>query len=177
MLCPILEKMKNKRQLRQLLIFGIILISYFGLVIYTNVEWKNSLEEWRQFNIKNSPTVYVTRTGEKYHNAYHYHNRNSALSLFEAYEEGYSPCHVCRPPSAPTYSGKPDKPPFYFYNWFIISVLFSALYWTLITLLNKRHNSIKLAKQNAEKETIRRKELANEIRKLKLGDNDDEIQI
>jgi hypothetical protein len=43
-------------------------------------------------------TVYVTRTGEKYHRASCQHLRRSSIpmSLSEAKRAGYTPCKVCR---------------------------------------------------------------------------------
>jgi hypothetical protein len=45
-------------------------------------------------------TVYVTRTGERYHRASCQHLRRSSIpmSLSEAKRAGYTPCKVCRPP-------------------------------------------------------------------------------
>jgi hypothetical protein len=60
------------------------------------------------------------------------------MSLFEADEKGCTPCGTCRPPIAPKYSGKPDKPAFYFYHWFISSILFSFAYWIVFNQINKR---------------------------------------
>ena len=47
-----------------------------------------------------SITVYITKTGEKYHVAgCRYLKKSSyAISLKEAKERGYSPCSVCDPP-------------------------------------------------------------------------------
>lgn len=105
-----------------LLLYILIISTYLGISIST-------IDHWRQNNIANSPIVYITRTGEKYHRAYHYYGRNSAISLFEADEKEYNPCGVCHPPFAPVY---PDKPGFYFYNWFLMSVGISIVYWTFI---------------------------------------------
>lgn len=46
-------------------------------------------------------TVYLTRTGSKYHRAGCQHLAKSAIpiGLSEAKAEGYSPCSVCNPPS------------------------------------------------------------------------------
>ena len=48
-------------------------------------------------------TVYVTKSGKKYHiENCRYVNQNShSLELSEAAEKGYTPCSVCKPPSAP----------------------------------------------------------------------------
>jgi hypothetical protein len=44
-------------------------------------------------------TVYITRTGERYHRGDCVHLRRSkyAVSLKEAKQRGYTPCKVCRP--------------------------------------------------------------------------------
>lgn len=44
-------------------------------------------------------TVYVTRTGERYHRGSRRHLRRSsyAMSLSDAKLRGYTPCKVCRP--------------------------------------------------------------------------------
>ena len=45
-------------------------------------------------------TVYVTRTGKKYHRDGCQHLRKSkiAMSLADAKKTGYGPCSVCNPP-------------------------------------------------------------------------------
>jgi len=118
----------HRRQLRGLIIYILILGTYLAFAITT-------VHQWRQNNIDKSTTVYKTSTGAKYHNGYHYHGRNYAISLFEADEQRYAPCRVCHPPIAPTYLGKPG---FYFYNWFIVSIIFSLVYWLGYNRLNKK---------------------------------------
>jgi methylphosphotriester-DNA--protein-cysteine methyltransferase len=46
-------------------------------------------------------TVYITRTGEKYHTERCASVRNSkiAVSLGEAVSKGYEPCKRCKPPA------------------------------------------------------------------------------
>lgn len=45
-------------------------------------------------------TVYITRTGKKYHRARCRYLAKSKfpMALSEAKEQGYTPCKVCRPP-------------------------------------------------------------------------------
>jgi methylphosphotriester-DNA--protein-cysteine methyltransferase len=45
-------------------------------------------------------TVYVTRTGKKYHkeSCRHLKRSKKAISLKNAKAQGYTPCKVCRPP-------------------------------------------------------------------------------
>ncbi|MDQ3802960.1 MAG: hypothetical protein M3416_03790 [Acidobacteriota bacterium] len=44
-------------------------------------------------------TVYITRTGERYHrgSCRHLHSSKIPVSLREAKSRGYTPCKVCRP--------------------------------------------------------------------------------
>ena len=44
-------------------------------------------------------TVYITKTGKKYHRVWCRYLRHSkyAISKTEAIERGYTPCKVCRP--------------------------------------------------------------------------------
>jgi len=84
----------------RVLVGGIILLYLVGLVFYTpkaylaNHEWNNQ----RQQLIATSPKVYLTRTGKKYHRAYHYHDRNFETTAYEATEDHYEACRVCQPP-------------------------------------------------------------------------------
>lgn len=50
--------------------------------------------------IAGDPVVYVTNTGEKYHNDGCQYLRKSKkpLRLSEAKDKGYLPCSVCKPP-------------------------------------------------------------------------------
>ncbi len=47
------------------------------------------------------PTVYITKTGEKYHRATCRYLKESKIpiSLSEAKNQGYEPCKVCKPPN------------------------------------------------------------------------------
>jgi hypothetical protein len=44
-------------------------------------------------------TVYITRTGERYHRGSCHHLRRSKIAIkkSEAIAQGYTPCKVCRP--------------------------------------------------------------------------------
>lgn len=55
-------------------------------------------------NITTAQTVYVTRTGEKYHaDACRYLSRSKiAVSLKDAVRNGYTPCSVCKPRTSET---------------------------------------------------------------------------
>jgi len=111
--------MNKNTWLLRIIIFVIILGTYLVFSI-------TQVNNWRKRNIESSPKVYITKTGEKYHRAYHYRGRNIEISLFEANEKGYDPCMVCLPPIAPEYD---NKPKFYIYNWRTFSILISILYW------------------------------------------------
>ncbi|SHH77710.1 hypothetical protein SAMN04488109_5328 [Chryseolinea serpens] len=47
----------------------------------------------------NAQSVFITRTGEKYHegSCVHLHSSKIPITLSEALKRGYTPCHVCRP--------------------------------------------------------------------------------
>lgn len=117
----------KKNLIISLIIYVLIIGTYLGIATTT-------VNQWRQINIANSPIVFITKTGEKYHQAYHYHGRNYEISLFEADEKGYSACLVCDPPIAPEYD---DKPGFYFYNWFFMSIGLTLIYW--MAFINRIH--------------------------------------
>ena len=48
-------------------------------------------------------TVYITKTGKKYHlgNCRYLKKSKIKISLKEACERGYTPCKVCKPPECP----------------------------------------------------------------------------
>ncbi len=50
-------------------------------------------------------TVYITRTGRKYHRLECGYLRESCIPIFliEAIQQGYTPCKVCKPPSSDAY--------------------------------------------------------------------------
>lgn len=70
-----------------------------GFVVSEDLQ--NALDEMREDGIK-SQLVYVTQSGEKYHNEWcrYVHNPSIefAMPLEQAVEEGYEPCSVCNPP-------------------------------------------------------------------------------
>jgi hypothetical protein len=130
-------KSKNIKQIIGLIIYFGIIGFYLFVSINQNVDWENKVEIWRQTNIRNSPTVCITKTGEKYHNCYHYSNRNKQISLLEAKEYGYTPCGTCDPPTLVKQSIKPIAPDYYFRHWFIVSIIFSYLYLFIYEQLKK----------------------------------------
>lgn len=61
-----------------------------------------------------SQTVYVTKSGKKYHNenCRYLTNGTVAIDLSEAANRGYSPCKVCKPPQSDfilPYDGQDDN--------------------------------------------------------------------
>jgi competence protein ComEC len=50
--------------------------------------------------LKKDPTVYITKTGEKYHRSGCRYLKKSkiAIKLSKAKKRGYKPCKVCKPP-------------------------------------------------------------------------------
>lgn len=129
--------LNNKKQVTGALIYFGIIGTYLFISINCNLQWENQVDQWRQSNIRNSSTVCITKTGERYHNCYHYFNRNHKISLFEAKEEGYTPCGTCNPPILEKYSVKPLTPDFYFRHYILISILFSFLYLVLYEQITK----------------------------------------
>ena len=49
-------------------------------------------------------TVYITKTGKKYHkgNCRHLKKSKIKISLKDACNRGYTPCKACKPPNCPT---------------------------------------------------------------------------
>lgn len=114
--------MSENKWLFKIIIFVLIVGTYIIFAV-------TILNTWRKDKINNSPIVYITQTGEKYHRAYHYHRKNYPISLFIADEKGYVPCKVCHPPIPSIYD---DKPKFYIYYWKTFSILISLSYWLTI---------------------------------------------
>lgn len=75
-----------KKLLRSILIVSILTVCLISLVAY---------------QADCETTIYITKTGEKYHVLGCQYLRESciAISLAEAIEQGYTPCKVCNPPS------------------------------------------------------------------------------
>ncbi len=118
-----------------------IIGTYAILSINIQNQWRESVNQWRQHHINQSPTVCITIAGNRYHRCYHYRGRNIEISLFEAVEKGFTPCGTCRPQPIPIYKGKPEVTPFIFKNWIIISIIFSVGYWLMYwVILRKRIN-------------------------------------
>ncbi len=53
-----------------------------------------------------SQTVYITKSGKKYHieDCRYLSNSSIAIDLSEAVSRGYTPCKVCKPPSSGNYN-------------------------------------------------------------------------
>ncbi len=124
----------KKKIIGSIIYFGII-GAYLFVSINYEIKWGNNVDQWRQTNIRNSPIVYITKTGERYHNHYHYINRNRSISLFEADKKGLTPCGTCDPPIAKKFPAKPIAPEFYFRHWILMSIIFSYVYLVLYGLI------------------------------------------
>ncbi len=133
-------KSKNIKQIIGLIIYFGIIGLYLFVSINQNLKWENRVDLWRQTNIRNSPTVCITKTGEKYHNCYHYFGRNHPISLIEAKEEGYLPCGTCKPPILVKKSVKPIAPVYYFRHWIIMSIIFSFFYLFIYEQIKNKKN-------------------------------------
>ena len=78
----------------------------------------------RREAIQNSPTVYITRTGKKYHTEDHYGQpRSRPISLYEAVEQGYEACLVCEPPTMQV-----TLIPAYYRRWYLVVGALSLLF-------------------------------------------------
>lgn len=78
--------------------------------------------------VSNYGYVYVTEHGEKYHASYHYQDRNTKISMLEAYESGLDDCSVCNSPAMANFTMEKDKLPWYQIHWFIAIVLITIGY-------------------------------------------------
>lgn len=113
---------------KKLLIYTIIIVPYLLISLLNYIDYKIVHDAWRESQIRNSPTVCITSTGEKYHRCYHYSRRNYQKSLFEAVEDGYTPCRVCNP-AIMSFNNEPKQTRIYFKYWWIILIIFSSFYW------------------------------------------------
>ena|ERR1051326_3953993 len=78
----------------------------------------------RREAIQNSPTVYITRTGKKYHTEDHYGQpRSRPISLYEAVEQGYEACLVCEPPTMQV-----SLIPAYYRRWYLVVGVLTLLF-------------------------------------------------
>ena len=82
--------------MRRLLLTLAIALAFVGVASTNTAPAAPSLAAQRD---ESRATVYVTRTGERYHRGSCHHLRRSkfAVSLSEAKRQGYTPCKVCRP--------------------------------------------------------------------------------
>ena len=117
--------MKNKQRVVVL----VAALTYLAAIVAYTIPVYNAESAWaarRQELIGQSGTVYVTPSGEKYHRAYHYHGRDSPVSLYEATEQGYEPCLVCRPPAQVALLNPPN---WFLHHWLLVGFGFSIVYW------------------------------------------------
>jgi len=108
-------------------VFIILLAAYFVTAASCNYIIERNI-------IRNSPIVYVTRTGQRYHNDYHYSDRNRALSLYEANDDGYTACKVCSPPE---YT-ETESPPFIVNYFFMCSLVSGFAFFNLRKVFLKK---------------------------------------
>ena len=59
---------------------------------------QNYIKFEQQLKELNKSTYYVTAYGKRYHEQYHYANRNYPMPLGDCILAGYTPCCVCSPP-------------------------------------------------------------------------------
>src|SRR5947209_7729097 len=108
------------------------LLSAYTLPVYSA---ESAWAAHRQELIRQSGAVYVTPSGEKYHRAYHYHGRNSPVSLYEATEQGYESCQVCRPPAQVALL---DPPNWFLHHWLLAGLGLSVFYWLAVAALRRK---------------------------------------
>jgi hypothetical protein len=62
---------------------------------------RSGSEDDRSSSTSGETTVYVTKTGRKYHreNCQHLKKSSRAMTLKQALEQGYEPCSRCKPPT------------------------------------------------------------------------------
>lgn len=85
--------------LRLVSVFGVLVALLIGASVPVgHIHGSASLVEAAQDPA--TITVYITKTGEKYHRGDCRYLRQSkiAVSLKEAIQRGYGPCSVCKPP-------------------------------------------------------------------------------
>jgi len=79
---------------RILLTVLLVIAGLLGPVPTTVINAQNAQQQTKEV------TVYVTDTGKRYHRASCRYLRYSrrAMLLSDAVKDGYTPCHVCKPP-------------------------------------------------------------------------------
>jgi hypothetical protein len=130
-------RIDNKLFLKKYASYIIIIIGIVGVLIGGRIseyiifqidsDYAQNIEELKNIN------VYITRTGERYHKAYHYSDRDYKISLYSALHKGYTPCQVCRPINL-TLQQKG-------YLWIIyipIRLLFSLMPFYIVYLINRK---------------------------------------
>ena len=102
--------MKKFKTIIAALILSVFLLTGIGTYIPDITSNHNSIKivyaakrrtrKIKRTKAKKSYTVYITRTGHKYHRSGCRYLRRSkfAISLSNAIKEGYTPCSVCCPP-------------------------------------------------------------------------------
>ena len=78
-------------------LWPLLIVLLFSLTACgTNKSNNNSTSQTSQ---QQEETVYITRTGERYHrgNCRHLSQSRKAIKLSKARNQGYTPCKVCKP--------------------------------------------------------------------------------
>ena len=82
--------------MRRIFSLILLLVALAGVPAVTNTRASGGTQQQQT----KEQTVYITRTGKKYHTATcRYLSRSKiAVSLKDAKANGYTPCSVCKPP-------------------------------------------------------------------------------
>jgi len=83
----------------------VVPLRFISEALNKEVKWdatnnRIDINDVSQNNSQDDPTVYITKTGEKYHRAgCRYLSQSSIpIKLSDAIAQGYTPCSVCNPP-------------------------------------------------------------------------------
>lgn len=89
-------------------------------LVFATIFWQSTLHAEREFNQTQrlydletklvSKKVFVTRSGERYHDESHDVGPTTGISHFQAQERGLTPCLVCKPLGERRYPNAPEKP-------------------------------------------------------------------
>ncbi|MFT5469127.1 MAG: hypothetical protein ACI8UO_004242 [Verrucomicrobiales bacterium] len=114
---------------------------------FAGLFWKSTLQAERDFKQEHrlydletklvSAKVFVTRSGERYHDESHQVGKTTAISHFQAQERDLTPCLVCRPLGERRYPNPPEPPVRLANRTRTISFAFGfvPLTWIVLTVL------------------------------------------
>ena len=136
--------LKRTQHLKKPLIICSIYIAlsslYFFNVYPIYNEYLTQYNKWYLGALADSPIVYITSSGHKYHKSAHYSNRTTPIKMLIAYNEGYENCKVCKPGYYEP-SREPVPPSGVVMQWKWILLFTSAIYLSLIGLCLTGHNT------------------------------------